>query len=893
MRIRSHLVVLVLGAVLPVLAFSAVMTAIFWNQQRTAFDQRFLDRVRGMTIALDRDLDGHIRALEVLSESSALRSGNLRGFYERAARVRERQKMWSNIILLDAASGKQLVNLRRPFGAELPQSTDQSTLAAIIQSERPHVSGLSKGPLSGEYATRVLVPVQLEDGALRYVLVAVISPSSWLELLRSYPGVSPDATLTLVDQNGIIIARTLNNERWVGNPPSPGLLAESRKSPEGAYRNRGLEGQWFYSAHSRSKIAGWTLASGVPVESVESALRTSMLAMAGGVAAALLLAVGLAFVFGRRIAQPVSALARSARTLPTQEPIIAGEHSRVAEVEEVSRAFREAAEQVKRQEEEVLYQTQLMRTITDHAPSMLFLIDNNGRVTYANPAVEQMTGYKPGELIGEPMHDKLHHSFPDDRLHAAECSLNRAITLRQSVRDHEESFIRKDGEFFDALCSASPIFRGDVAVGTVVEVQDITRRKRYEEDLERRVTERTAELERSLIAREELQEQLLQSQKMESLGTLAGGIAHDFNNILNIIMGYAATLSAGSAKPADLSEGLTVIRQAAERGGALVQQLLTMAHKSSMEFAPVDLNQFIRSLASLLRETFPKTIAIKVDTDPEAPLLLADANRLHQALLNLAVNARDAMPGGGSLTLATQVAATADVKKRFPAADATEYLSIAVIDTGYGIEPALRDRIFDPFFTTKEQGKGTGLGLTVAYGIVGSHSGFIDMQSQPGQGTIFRVYLPVRPVETDLAAAFPTPLNSDSAATGHGTLLFVDDEKRQADLMKDLLEKKGYRVLVAHDGLDAVSLYSRHKNDIDVVVMDLGLPRLDGWEAFLRMKEHEPGVRAIFASGYIRADIKTEMIRHGASSIIHKPYLPDELLAQIAAVLSRAGAAGG
>jgi CheY-like chemotaxis protein len=318
-----------------------------------------------------------------------------------------------------------------------------------------------------------------------------------------------------------------------------------------------------------------------------------------------------------------------------------------------------------------------------------------------------------------------------------------------------------------------------------------------------------------------------------------------------------------------------------------------MAHKSSMEFAPVDVNQFLRSLANLLRETFPKTIAITIDTDPNAPPLLADANRLHQALLNLAVNGRDAMPGGGTLAFSTHLVPAAEVRKRFQTADATQYVSIAVTDTGSGIEPAVRDRIFDPFFTTKEQGKGTGLGLTVAYGIVGSHNGFIDMQTEPGSGTTFRIYLPVRPVAPGTAVASPAALTGNTAPAGGRTLLFVDDEIRQAELMKQLLEGKGYRVLLAHDGVEAVSLYRRHKDDIDVVVMDLGLPRLDGWQAFLRMKQEEPGVRAIFASGYIKGDIKADMIRHGAAGIIHKPYVPDDLLGQIAAAVGQGASVDG
>ncbi|HEX9443775.1 MAG TPA: PAS domain S-box protein, partial [Candidatus Binatia bacterium] len=733
MKIRSHLVILVLGAVLPILAFSAVMTGVFWRQQRTAFDDRFLDRVRAMAIALDRELDGNIRALEVLGQSPYLRSGDLQRFYEHAERARATQPTWRNVILIDAASGRQALNLRRPFGMPLPPSgLDQAVLMEMVKADRRFVAPLSKGPVSGEYATRVMVPVG-SNPLQPYVLVAVIDQASWLKFLSSYP-VAPDATMTMLDQNGIIIARTLNNDQWVGKPPSAGLTAKTRAAPEGAYRNRGLEGQMFYAAHSRSKISGWTIATGVPVAGVEGALRGSTAAMAAGALAMALLAVGLAFLFGSRVAGPVSALARSAGALSGSAPAAAEKESTIAEVAEVSRAFQAATERLKVHDEELRYQTQLLETITDHAPSMLVMLDVEGRVTYANPAVERLTGYRPEEIIGRLMHERLHHSHPDGRPYPVEeCFLNRALGLNQTVRDLEESFIRKNGTFFDALCSASPIYRSGVPVGTVVEVQDISQRKRYEENLEKRVAERTAELERTVAQREKLQEQLFESQKMESLGTLAGGIAHDFNNLLNIILGYASTLSQAPRGPIDASEGLQAIRDAAERGAALVQQLLTVAHKGAIEFEPVDLNGFVRGLAKLLSETFPKTIALSLDLDPALPPILADPNRLHQALLNLCVNARDAMPDGGALRLATERASGAELQKRFQAADRKEYVSISVEDTGQGIDPVLRERVFDPFFTTKEPGRGTGLGLTVAYGIVGSHKGFIEVESAPGR----------------------------------------------------------------------------------------------------------------------------------------------------------------
>ena len=346
MKLRSHLLILVLGAVLPVLAFSAVMAVMFWRQQRDAFEKRYLERVRAMSIALDRELQGHIRMLQVLSQSDYLTAGDMRGFYEQARRVQAQQSDWSTVALMDV-TGVPVFNLRRPFGAPLPVSAlDAALLARVATSGRPAVSPLVKGSVTGVY-TAVIVPVTTR-GASRLLLVAIDSVT-WFRFLSSIPVIS-GATMTLLDQNGIVIARTLNPDRWVGQRASPLLYAKSRETPEAAYRNIGLEGQWFYTAHSRSAISGWTVATGVPVADVERELRGSTIAMTTGAALMALLAVALALVFGRRIARPVSALAGAAAALERGEPPPPSTTSAIAEVADVTHAFDAAAQRLRARE---------------------------------------------------------------------------------------------------------------------------------------------------------------------------------------------------------------------------------------------------------------------------------------------------------------------------------------------------------------------------------------------------------------------------------------------------------------------------------------------------------------------------------------------------------------
>jgi len=348
MRLRSHLVLLVLAAVLPVLAFSAVMAVVFSRQQRDAFEQRYLERVRAMRIALDRELEGHISALRVLSHSEYLASADLRGFYEQLHRVRTEQPAWSTVALLER-NGTQLFNLHEPFGAPLPKSAvEVALLARVAASGEPAVTPLVKGAVSQAYTTAIVLPVQLRGAGTRLLVLALDSPV-WLRFVSSVP-VIPGATMTLLDQNGLVIARTLNPERWVGGRVSAVLYAKSRETPEAAYRNVGLEGQWFYTAHSRSTISGWTMATGVPVQDVERQLRGSTVAMTAGATLMAALAVALALVFGRRISQPVAALAQSAAALERGEQPPPAFTTPIAEISEVARAFDAAAKRLRARE---------------------------------------------------------------------------------------------------------------------------------------------------------------------------------------------------------------------------------------------------------------------------------------------------------------------------------------------------------------------------------------------------------------------------------------------------------------------------------------------------------------------------------------------------------------
>jgi len=386
-------------------------------------------------------------------------------------------------------------------------------------------------------------------------------------------------------------------------------------------------------------------------------------------------------------------------------------------------------------------------------------------------------------------------------------------------------------------------------------------------------------LREDITSRKTLENQLRQAQKMESLGTLAGGIAHDFNNIIAVINGYAEFALLNPSDAALLQKCMREIKKASQRASGLVRQILTFSRKAEVRFSPLDLNQLVRELVALLSETFPRNITFNFSLEDGLPALLADQNQLQQIVLNLCVNARDAMPSGGTITLTTSrvegAAVPSGVVGGRPCA------CLAVTDTGTGMPPEVRARIFEPFFTTKAVSKGTGLGLAVVYGIVASHEGTIEVESEVGQGSTFMVYLPL----ADAPATSQVVTRSTDFPGGTESILVVDDEAPLRMLLEAALTRKGYKVSCAADGLEAIEKIATPGADYQAVLLDLNMPGANGIEVHRVIRATRPDLKVLVLTGHLTPDARTEFESMGLHTFVRKPYTLEELGRALRAVL--------
>jgi PAS domain S-box-containing protein len=483
-------------------------------------------------------------------------------------------------------------------------------------------------------------------------------------------------------------------------------------------------------------------------------------------------------------------------------------------------------------------------------PDMIMVLDTQHRILRANKAMADSLGLVEQELIGKFCFELVH----DGNGPPAFCP--HSLLLKDGKEHSMEVFEPKPGRSLDVR--VSPLWdETSKLIGSVHVVRDITEQKN-------------------------LQKQLLQAQKMESIGTLAGGIAHDFNNLLQIVFGYSEMLLF-KKKPSDSEyEKLHAIRRAAQDGSELTKRILAFSRRLEPNSRPVNLNNEINRVEKILRRTIPRMIRIELHLADDLMTVNADPGQMEQILLNLAVNAQHAMPDGGILTIETaNVTLDEDYARTHLDVYPGNYLLLTVSDTGHGMDKEVLEHIFDPFYTTKEPGVGTGLGLAMVFGIVKSHKGNISCYSEPGTGTTFKIYLPgiVQEIEQDVAATQEMP------AFGTETILLVDDEDPIRKMGEQFLTESGYKVLTASNGREAIEVYRSNRDGIALVLLDLIMPEMGGKQCLEELLKINSKVKVVIASGYSVNGHTKNTVESGAKGFVSKPYDMRNLLGVVREVL--------
>ncbi|MEW6735698.1 MAG: PAS domain S-box protein [Acidobacteriota bacterium] len=381
-----------------------------------------------------------------------------------------------------------------------------------------------------------------------------------------------------------------------------------------------------------------------------------------------------------------------------------------------------------------------------------------------------------------------------------------------------------------------------------------------------------------LTEKKQLEEALIQAQKMESIGTLAGGIAHDFNNILGGVLGYTSFIKTKMAKVDPLYRYIDIIESSARRAADLTQQLLAFARGGKYRVQSLALNLLVKEAVQLIASAIDKNINVKLDLWPTLPAIEGDGSQIIQTIVNICINARDAMPAGGQLTISTSLINTnALFVQRHPGAQSGGYISLIISDTGMGMTEETKQRIFEPFFTTKKDKKGTGLGLAMVYGIVKNHGGYIDVESTLGVGTTFSIYLPISEKQIEETVT----RMSGQFERGSETILVAEDEEIIRELIVEMLDSGGYKVIPAGNGREALDIYRQRAHEIDLVILDMMMPEVGGHEAFQQLKKINPNVKVLLSSGYSQDGLAQQLLNEGVLGFIQKPYAVKDLLDKV------------
>lgn len=493
---------------------------------------------------------------------------------------------------------------------------------------------------------------------------------------------------------------------------------------------------------------------------------------------------------------------------------------------------------------------ELFRLITENAADMIAVVNTQDERLYNSPSYEKILGYTPEELNGTTAIDQIHPEDRDRVLKAASEARRTGVGTSLEYRMRH-----KDGSWRSLESRASTIIKNGTVEKLVIVNRDVTQRK-------------------------SLEEQFRQAQKMEAIGRLSGGVAHDFNNLLGVIIGYGEIVQEGTPSESPLRSCVDEMLKAGHRAAGLTRQLLAFSRQQVLDPRILDLNAVVRDMEKMLKRLIGEDIQLLTNLNPALVRVKADQGQIEQAILNLAVNARDAMPKGGELTLQTSnFHMDEEFVSRYPYPVLVgDYLLFTVRDNGVGMDAPTRARIFEPFFTTKEKGKGTGLGLSMVYGVVKQSGGYIDVTSEPGAGTCFNIYLP----KAEAAADGQKPSSElPIVLKGNETVLLVEDETSLRTLSRHLLEMCGYQVLEAENGSAALKISEESSRNIDLLLTDVVMPGMSGRVLADQITAYRPEIRVVYMSGYTGQTVGQHGVLAEGSFFLPKPFTREALASKV------------
>lgn len=826
---KRPLLAFALAAVIPVVLFGAVLVYLLGQQYRDTSESQVAGMTRAIGTSVDQEFSAVRRVAETLALSPTLDHGSFPAFYDLAVRTMRANPELAKVALTDVESGEHVVHTDLGPGETIGASRfGLAQVREAVDAGRPVIASLQ---LDVPTTRQALIPVRapvIREGRVRYVVTVALSPSA-LDGLFVANGFPENWMGMVVDPSGLIASRNTLPERYVGRPVRADIADKLRAGASGLFLTQARDGEKVYTAYTRSPVTGWTVVVGTPVGLINTPVQQSLLVLV--LAGLVTVAIGalLAFQIGRSIRRTRQAEAALRRQLSST-------------VAERTQALQTSEAQ--------------LHLINDSLPILMSYIDTRLHLRYVNERHEEWFRRPASEMTGRHIREVI----DEDEVYDI-CEPYMRAALRGEITDYEVTETFPDGKERRIRVRYLPVREeGGRIPGFLTLIEDVT---------ERRQTEA----------------QLLQSQKMESVGQLTGGVAHDFNNLMAVVRGNVEFLEDKLGS----EEHLVAIRHATERGGELTQRLLAFARQQPLEPRIVDVGELIQNVRQLLRRVLGEMIEVAISPVSELWRARVDAGQLESAIVSLAINASEAMPDGGRLAIECQNATldSAYVAAN-PDAQEGDYVVITVSDTGSGMTREVLEQAFNPFFTTKLDGKSSGLGLSVVYGFARQSGGHVRVYSEPGRGTQISVYLPRAEADEYPPASTENDRFEEPQGAGEKVLV-VEDDADVRDLTVRMLTSLGYQPVSAEDGKSGMAMIAE-LDDLDVLLSDVVLPGdFNGPALAEKAQQKFPGVKLLFMSGYPAqaASDNSSILRR--NKLLNKPFHREELAQALRAVIEGRG----